>query len=150
MACEEALDFDPRTVERTQIHFLSKRTFSLIWQSWYLIAGNVSYRISSNNSRPSINRLPGIIPTPLLSSSFPFITSLSSWTARWSSKTDQRRFKLWKLINIPWTIAPAIIRGNTVCLNLRHRRVVMRHGGVRARLPAAVRKVGPRSKRNNT
>ena len=37
-----------------------------MWQSWYLIAGNVSYRISSNNSRPSTNRLSRIIPTPSL------------------------------------------------------------------------------------
>ena len=76
-----------------------------------------SYLISSNNSLPSINRLPRIItplwrkylknnrlpriiaPLPLLSpSSLPFIPSLSGWSAMRFSKTDQWRFQLWKLI----------------------------------------------------
>ena len=58
--------------------------------------------ISSENSSPSINRLPRIIasPSPLLSSSlFLFIPSLSRVTGIWSStETDQWRFKPWKLI----------------------------------------------------
>ena len=60
----------------------------------------LKYRISPNNSRPSINRLPQIIaPSPTFSpSSLPFIPSLSGWSAMRFSKTDQRRFKLWKLI----------------------------------------------------
>ena len=76
-----------------------------------------SYLISSNNSLPSINRLPRIItplwrkylknnrlprifaPLPVLSpSSLPLIPSLSGWSAMRFSKTDQWRFQLWKLI----------------------------------------------------
>ena len=58
------------------------------------------YRISSNNSHPSINRLRQINapPPPLSQSSLPFIPSLSSWSTMRSSKTDRWRFKLWKLI----------------------------------------------------
>ena len=58
-----------------------------------------TYRIYSN-SLPSIYRLPWIIasPPPLSPSSLPFISSLSSWNAMRFSKTDQWRFKLWKLI----------------------------------------------------
>ena len=69
------------------------------------IKTHLPYRISSNNSRPSINRPPLtemliiIAPTPPLSpSSLPFISSLSRWSAIRFSKTDQGRFKLWKLI----------------------------------------------------
>ena len=64
----------------------------------------LAYRISSNNSLPSNNQPPlmeifKIIasPPPLLSSSLSFIPSVE-W---WSSKTDQCRFKLSKLIKQP-------------------------------------------------
>ena len=58
------------------------------------------FLFSSNNSRPSINRLPPIIapPTPLAPSSLSFISSLSRWSAMRFSKSDQWRFGLWKLI----------------------------------------------------
>ena len=59
------------------------------------------YSISSNDSRSSINRIPRIIAPPLSPSSLLFISSLSSWSGIWSSKTDQWRFKLWKLIKEP-------------------------------------------------
>ena len=64
------------------------------------------YLISSNNSRSSINRLPRVIPppppnSPLSPFSLLFISSLSSWSGIWSSKTDQWRFKLWKSIKGP-------------------------------------------------
>ena len=72
-------------------------------------------RISSNNSHPSIKSPPSnncsplmeifkIIapsphpPSPISPSSLFFIPSLSSWSRIWSSKTDQWRCKLWKLI----------------------------------------------------
>ena len=49
------------------------------------------------------NHLPWIIAPPPSFSPFSlsFITSLSSWSGIWSSTTDQRRFKLWKLIKEP-------------------------------------------------
>ena len=58
------------------------------------------YRISSNNSRPSINRLRQINapPPPLSQSSLPFIPSLTSWSAMRSCRTDRWPFKPWKLI----------------------------------------------------
>ena len=80
---------------------------------------NIRYCISSNNNRPSINRLPRIIPppfdgnieksppsnnclpSPLSPFSLSFIPSLSSWSGFWSSDTDQWWFKLWKLIMEP-------------------------------------------------
>ena len=75
-----------------------------------------TYRISSNNSRPSINRpslmeifeimtslqqLPPPPPPTLSPSSLSFIPSLSSWREILSSKTNQWWFKLWKLIKEP-------------------------------------------------